>query len=104
MDRLEEIKRKIVEALLPLRPEKIILFGCFAYGKPGEESDLDICVVEKEYRNRWEEIEKIDRLLEGIQVGKDILVPKLDEYNFYKHECGSVYKDIEEKGIILWSS
>lgn len=45
MINLEEIKQKIVEALKPLDPDKIILFGSYAYGNPNEESDLDIYIL-----------------------------------------------------------
>jgi len=98
------VKKQIVEKLMYLKPEKIILFGSYAYGEPNEDSDLDICVVEKDYKNKWEEKRKIDDLLDFIKISKDILNPRLDEYNFYKKEFGSVYKDIEEKGLALWSS
>ena len=52
---IEELKPKIVEALTPLKPKKIILFGSYAYGYPDENSDLDICVVESSYKSKWEE-------------------------------------------------
>ena len=104
MINIEEVKSQIVKALMPLEPEKIILFGSFAYGNPTEDSDLDICIIEKEYDNKWKEKKKIRDLLDKIKMPIDILNPKLDEYNFYKNECGSVYKDIEEKGLTLWSS
>lgn len=35
----------LVEKLKLTYPEKIILFGSYAYGEPSEESDLDILVV-----------------------------------------------------------
>jgi len=35
----------IIERLKPMDPERIILFGSYAYGKPSENSDLDILVV-----------------------------------------------------------
>ena len=38
----------IVEKLLPTEPEKIILFGSYAYGEPNENSDIDILVVTKD--------------------------------------------------------
>ena len=101
---IKEMKLQIIERLKPLHPEKIILFGSFAYGNPTAESDLDICVVEKEYENRWEEKAKIRELLKDIKVPKDILVPYLEEYEFYKNEYGSAYKDIEDRGVVLWSS
>ena len=31
-------------------PEKIILFGSYAYGKPTEDSDIDIVIIKKENR------------------------------------------------------
>jgi predicted nucleotidyltransferase len=39
------IKKQIVEKLMPLNPEKIILFGSYAYGEPNSDSDLDLYVV-----------------------------------------------------------
>ena len=99
---LEAIKPLIVEKLKPLNPEKIIVFGSFAYGTPSEESDLDICVVKKDYENKWEDKKKIREALRDIDIAKDILNPKADEYEFYKNDYGSVYKDINDKGVVLW--
>ena len=101
---IEKVKKDIVTALIPINAEKIILFGSYAYGSPAEDSDLDICVVEKEYDNKWKNKSKIRKALSSIRIGKDILNPLIEEYNFYKNEYGSVYKDIEEKGIVLWRS
>jgi len=42
---IEELKPKIVEALIPFKPEKIILFGSYAYGTPNEDSDIDLYIV-----------------------------------------------------------
>jgi predicted nucleotidyltransferase len=36
---------QIIEKLKQTKPEKIILFGSYAYGEPAENSDLDILVV-----------------------------------------------------------
>ena len=101
---LIELKEEIVKALIPLNPEKIILFGSYAYGTPNEDSDIDICVVEKDYTNKWEEKLKIRNLLNDIRMPIDILNPKGDEYMFYKEEINSVYYDIDKKGIVLWQN
>ncbi|MEO1954909.1 MAG: nucleotidyltransferase domain-containing protein [Campylobacterales bacterium] len=100
----KEIKEKIVSQLKELNPYKIIIFGSYAYGIPNEDSDLDICVVEKDYTNKWEDKRKIDDLLDFLKIPKDILNPKVDEYEFYKNEYCSVYKDIDEKGLVLWEN
>jgi predicted nucleotidyltransferase len=99
---IDMLKKEIVDRLKPLNPEKIILFGSYAYGNPTKDSDLDICIVEKDYKNRFKEKKKIRELLKDIDLPKDILNPKLEEYEFYKNEFGSVYKDIDEKGVVLW--
>ena len=41
----EKIKLEILERLKPLNPDKIILFGSYAYGTPNENSDIDLYVV-----------------------------------------------------------
>lgn len=45
---IEELKYEIVKRLKPLDPEKIILFGSYAYGTPNEDSDIDLYVVTKD--------------------------------------------------------
>jgi predicted nucleotidyltransferase len=39
---IDKIKKSIVEKY---GPEKIILFGSYAYGNPGRESDVDFLVI-----------------------------------------------------------
>jgi predicted nucleotidyltransferase len=98
----EQIKKQIIDALKPLNPEKIILFGSYAYGEPTDDSDLDICVVKKDFSSKIEEKRKIREALRGIRMSKDILVPKTEEYEFYSKEINSVFNDIYTKGVILW--
>ena len=42
---IEKLKQEIVEILKPLEPEKIILFGSYAYGEPNEDSDIDLFIL-----------------------------------------------------------
>jgi predicted nucleotidyltransferase len=42
---IEKIKLEIIEKLKPLNPNKIILFGSYAYGTPNRDSDIDLYVV-----------------------------------------------------------
>ena len=46
--RAKKIIEKILERLKPLNPEKIILFGSYAYGNPAKDSDLDLIVVTRD--------------------------------------------------------
>lgn len=46
--RLEKILSEIVEAIkVKYAPEKIILYGSFAYGVPDENSDIDLLIIKK---------------------------------------------------------
>jgi predicted nucleotidyltransferase len=47
---IEVLKREIVEKLKPLDPDKIILFGSYAYGKPTEDSDVDLFLVKDDLK------------------------------------------------------
>ena len=40
-----QVIQEIVEAIKPLNPFKVILFGSYAYGQPEMDSDIDLLVV-----------------------------------------------------------
>jgi predicted nucleotidyltransferase len=42
MERIELFSKRIAEEF---RPDRIILFGSYAYGEPTEDSDVDILVI-----------------------------------------------------------
>ena len=42
---IENIKLEIVKRLKPLKPDKVILFGSYAYGNPTEDSDIDLFLI-----------------------------------------------------------
>ncbi len=96
------LKKLIVERLRSIDPTKIILFGSYAYGNPSDDSDLDICIVKKEVKSKIKEKREIRKKLRDILIAKDILVPSEKEFEFYKNQYGSVFMDINQKGIVLW--
>lgn len=67
---IEEIARQIVERF---DPERIILFGSYAYGKPHRESDIDLLVV---METPLKETEQAIRICQAIlyQYALDLLV------------------------------
>jgi predicted nucleotidyltransferase len=89
--------QKIVDEL---NPEKIILFGSYAYGKPTPHSDVDLLVVLKTSASLKERSWRVSRLLLPRPFPVDILVktPKeiekaLKSGDFFLQEiltCGKV--------------
>ena len=62
----KKIKKLILEVVEKIKkeyqPEKIILFGSYAYGTPTEDSDIDLFIVketDKERIYRFAEVKKI---------------------------------------------
>lgn len=56
-----EIAEKIIKEY---QPKKIILFGSYAYGKPTEESDVDLLIIKdtnKKPIDRWVEVKRLLR-------------------------------------------
>ena len=48
---INKIKKEIVELLKPLRLDKIILFGSYAYGTPHDDSDIDMTCLARRYKS-----------------------------------------------------
>lgn len=90
-DVVAEITDKIVKVVNPL---KIILFGSYAKGEAGPNSDLDFLVVEEEPfgpdRSRKKETSKLWRVLADIDFPKDLLVFSNDEVNYWKDSINHV--------------
>jgi predicted nucleotidyltransferase len=99
-----DIQQVIVNRLQPLNSSLIILFGSYAYGEPTKDSDIDLCVVMDKIDSKLKTKRWIREKLRDIPIAKDILVPSLEEYNFYKNEYGSVFMDIHRKGKVLWKN
>jgi predicted nucleotidyltransferase len=103
---IEEIKSEIVDRLKPLNPDKIILFGSYAYGTPNEESDIDLFLLKDDLsleQTREYEISasmQIYDLIKKYKVGFDILsaptayIQTREDY-FYKI-------DILQNGRVLY--
>jgi predicted nucleotidyltransferase len=70
------IKDKIVSSI---QPEKILMFGSYARGDSGQDSDLDLLVIKDSQQKNREIRREIDRLLTGRRFGIDIIVRKPEE-------------------------
>jgi uncharacterized protein len=70
---LAAIRRFAREIVERFHPEKIILFGSYAYGTPTPDSDVDLLVV-MPTRNQLEQAVKIDEAIEERGFPLDLLV------------------------------
>ena len=97
---LASISSRIVEAICP---EKIVLFGSYAWGKPHKDSDIDLFVVvdssdEPEYRRA----RAVYRCLRDISIPIDVIVKTHDEVKRSAMVVSSLTKKVLDEGTVLY--
>ena len=75
-EKITGIAKKIAENF---NPEKIILFGSYAWGKPDKDSDLDLFVIMESTERPIKRAASLRRVLKDRYVPMDILVRTPDE-------------------------
>ena len=70
IDKINEIVNKIARFY---DPDKIILFGSYAYGIPTEDSDLDLLIIKDSDEPRPERSIQIRKMLFGSMIPMDII-------------------------------
>jgi predicted nucleotidyltransferase len=112
MTNIEQIISGITDTLKEEGVEKIILFGSYAYGMPGEDSDLDIIVVTRDNflpntnRERMELHHKYNILIKKFRrfIPIDMLVYTKLMYQKLL-ESGSLFtNEVNIKGKILYEA
>jgi predicted nucleotidyltransferase len=81
-------------------PEKIVLFGSYAYGKPHIDSDVDILVVMPAY----DEINQAVRILEAIECTfpLDLIVRTPENLRWRLEEGDWFLREVVSKGKVLY--
>ena len=96
---LAEIVRRIVAAFTP---EKIILFGSYAYGAPSVDSDVDLLVIQITNLQRVERSVAISELILPRPFPVDILVKTPNEIQDALNKNDPFIKEIINRGRVLY--
>ena len=96
---IDEIVKRIVNSV---DPEKIILFGSYAYGQPREDSDLDLLVIMESSLPRYKRAIPIYRALAGLIIPKDVLVYTPEEIKKWSQVSQAFITTVLEKGQIIY--
>ena len=89
-------------------PEKIILFGSYAYGNPKENSDIDIFIIKDIERNQMKEfklsiLNKLRKIIVNNKIDIDILVNSRINIDERINIGDLFYKEIIDKGKIIYA-
>lgn len=96
---LKEAVRKIVSEF---NPEKIILFGSYAYGKPTPDSDIDLMVIMETKERPHKRAVALRKILKNLGIPKDIIVNTPDEFKQFRDIVGTIVYPAAHKGRVLY--
>jgi len=96
------IRRFAREVAEKFAPEKIILFGSHAYGRPHGDSDVDILIV-MPCRNEIDQAYKI-RLAVDYPFAMDLIVRKPKDLEWRLAEGDWFLREIVSKGKVLYEA
>jgi uncharacterized protein len=107
---LENIINKILLALKGTSIQKVILFGSFAQGNPGPDSDVDLLVVTDDrfipetFKEKMNLKVKISRLFEQIrnEVPVDLIVHTVPMHKKFIEMNSSFKQEILSKGVVIY--
>jgi len=84
-------------------PEKVILFGSYATGNAGPDSDVDLLVVMPIMGSKRKKAVEIGVALHDMGVAKDVIVVRPDEFEWRKDIIGTIEWPAAHEGKILYA-
>ena len=99
--------RKILQKIVAeYAPQKVILFGSYAWGSPGPDSDIDLLIIKETTERFLERWTTVQRILSGthrsLPVETLVLTPQEVEMRL---EIGDQFiAEILEKGEVLYAA
>ena len=104
-NRIDDILREIKEELSHHYGKnllKTLLYGSYARGTQGPESDIDIAVVLEGEIDKYQEVENLVELTDDISLENDVMISLLpltiDEYEKGRY---SIFFNIRNEGILI---
>lgn len=84
-------------------PQQIILFGSYARGDAGPDSDLDLLVIKDEVDSTQAEAARIYRALADLMVPIDVVVMRTAYVERYGDLVGTVVRPALREGKVLYA-
>lgn len=99
----KQIRHMVRRIAAEFDPEKIILFGSYARGQAGPDSDVDLLIVMPvEGSKRAKQLE-IRAAVHDIHIPKDIIVSTVEEFQWRKDTVGTIEYPAAREGKVLYA-
>lgn len=98
----EQIDQIVKRVVTNYHPERIILFGSYAYGEPKEHSDVDLLIIKDSDLPRYQRGREVRKYLRGMKVAVDLVVYTREEVEKWKDVKPAFISTVFEKGKVLY--
>lgn len=99
---LEEIERMVKRIVAGFDPQRIILFGSYARGTAGPDSDVDLLIIMNITGSKKDVTIQIDRALIDRRLPLDIVVASPEDVDRYRGLVGNVIRPALKEGKVLY--
>ena len=97
--KIEEMAQRLVEQF---NPDKIVLFGSYARGDVGVDSDVDLLVVKPIVGSKREARIAMRMAVRGLGIAKDIVLATPEDIAKYQNVVGTVIRSALNEGKVLY--
>jgi predicted nucleotidyltransferase len=98
----QALPRAVQRIVAALDPERVVLFGSYAYGAPTPDSDVDLLVVMDTAAPRVERYLAVSRLLDPRPFPVDIIVKTPAEIAAARASGDILIDEILARGLVLY--
>ncbi len=107
-NKLKKVSRKqicemVSRIVLRFEPQRVILFGSYAVGRAGPDSDVDLLVVMPVSGSKRQKRLELRMALHDIVASKDIIVVTPDEFDRRKNIVGTIEYPAARDGKVMYA-
>lgn len=92
----------VARILTQSHPERVLVFGSYARGTEGPDSDVDVLVVEDTTERRRDRSARLRMALRGLGVPVDVLVATPEDMRRYGDAIGLIYQTALAEGVVVY--
>jgi predicted nucleotidyltransferase len=101
----DDLLKKVVGRILAIaKPERIILFGSAATGSITRDSDLDLLVVERDFKSQREESTRLRKALGDLGIPVDVFAMTLERFEETKGVIGGLAYPANKYGKVIYEA
>lgn len=100
-----DLLKKVVDRILAVaKPERIILFGSGATGLMTRDSDLDLLIIERDFRSQRDESARLRQALGDLGIPVDVFAMTLERFEETKGVIGGLAYPANKYGRVIYEA